>query len=315
MKNILISGGFGFVGRNFIRHLLSREEGCNITVVDNLLEDKDGPKKLGNLTKYLDINIEDIRTWIPKNTRHFDLTIHLAAVVGGRQKIEGNPLSVATDLAIDADMLNAVENGLSDELIYFSSSAAYPIDKQTSECKDHLKESFIDFKSNKLGIPDMTYGWSKLTGEFLCQFLKQTKYTIFRPFSGYGEDQLPSYPFPAIMQRVYDGENPIIVWGSGQQYRDWIHIEDVINMALDLHQKYPKDVYNLGTGIETSFTDLILLAGKVMDKKFDIMPDTSKPEGVFYRVADISKTTSLGIKNKISLEEGIEKWAAIKGVK
>jgi len=78
----------------------------------------------------------------------------------------------------------------------------------------------IDFTSGELGQPDMTYGWSKLTGEYLsCLAAKQYGVHIacVRPFSGYGEDQDLSYPVPAIAYRVARGDDPVAVWGTGEQ--------------------------------------------------------------------------------------------------
>ncbi|MFN7926783.1 MAG: NAD-dependent epimerase/dehydratase family protein [Blastocatellia bacterium] len=93
----------------------------------------------------------------------------------------------------------------------------------------------IDFENDQLGMPDMTYGWSKLTGEFLARHAA-AKYgldvVIYRPFSGYGEDQDFSYPFPSVVRRVGSGEAPIIVWGSGDQLRDFIYIEDAVEAVF-----------------------------------------------------------------------------------
>ena len=96
-----------------------------------------------------------------------------------------------------------------------------------------LSESDIDFK--KMGQPDMTYGWTKLTGEYLASIAAShygVSVTCIRPFSGYGEDQDLSYPVPAIARRAALLENPFEVWGSGKQGRDFVHIEDVMDCTL-----------------------------------------------------------------------------------
>ena len=120
--------------------------------------------------------------------------------------IEGDPLKVATDLAIDAMLFNWVvkEKLIPRKLLYFSSSAAYPIKEQTSSNNRLLSENMIDL-NKKIELPDMTYGWAKLTGEYLAQFAAE-KYglnvVIYRPFSGYGEDQDFTYPFPSVIRRA-----------------------------------------------------------------------------------------------------------------
>ena len=93
-----------------------------------------------------------------------------------------------------------------------------------------LKESDINFDKNFLGKPDLSYGWAKLNNEYLA-LLAYKKYriknTIFRPFSGYGSDQDLNYPFPSIIKRAigHDNKKKFIVWGSGHQMRDFIHIK------------------------------------------------------------------------------------------
>ena len=113
--------------------------------------------------------------------------VHLAAVVGGRLTIDGNPLKVATDLAIDATFFNWVvkHRPFPRKVLFFSSSAAYPIAEQSQHHHRPLSEQLIDF-NGYLGVPDMTYGWAKLTGEFLARHAVETyglDVVIYRPFS------------------------------------------------------------------------------------------------------------------------------------
>jgi nucleoside-diphosphate-sugar epimerase len=179
----------------------------------------------------------DFRDYAKEASADFDLVVHLAAVVGGRMTIEGDPLAVATDLAIDATLFNWLvkQKQTARKLLYFSSSAAYPIGEQTQANNRPLAEELIDFDSFQLGMPDMTYGWSKLTGEFLARHAAE-KYGLnvvtYRPFSGYGEDQDFTYPFPSVVRRVGQGEAPIIVWGSGEQLRDFIYIDDAVEAVF-----------------------------------------------------------------------------------
>jgi nucleoside-diphosphate-sugar epimerase len=218
----LVTGGCGFVGRHFVAWLLKQD--YHVTVVDDLstgLLPSLWPAHLrvseqcGNRFTFFQT---DLRQYMSECNANFDLILHLAAVVGGRLTIEGDPLRVATDLAIDAMFFNWVVGSrpMPRKVLFFSSSAAYPIDVQTRTNHRALSEDLISF-DNRLGLPDMTYGWSKLTGEFLAQFAAQTyglDVVIYRPFSGYGEDQDFTYPFPSVIRRVAMRESPIIVWGS-----------------------------------------------------------------------------------------------------
>lgn len=281
MKRCLITGGSGFVGRHFQTRLRGMFDITNIDI-------KDG---------------HDCRDFFRWSTEKFDLVIHLAAIVGGRLTIEGNPLSVATDLAIDASMFNWALRTRPEQVVYFSSSAAYPISQQT-HVDSRLTEDMISL--DNISKPDLTYGWSKLTGEYLSSFLKSEniKTYVFRPFSGYGPDQDLDYPFPSYIKRGVDGDNPFVIWGPGTQTRDFIHIEDIVSAVLRaIKYDFPHTV-NLGTGVSTSFKDLAAMVSRIVGYDPEILFDMSKPVGVSHRVADISLLRTL-YSPVISLEDGI----------
>ena len=232
-----------------------------------------------------------------QNLVQFDDIFHFAAIVGGRSKIDGDPMLVAQDLSIDAEMFLYVCRNKPCRFLYPSSSAAYPIDLQTESNTLQLKESDIDFK--KMGEPDMTYGWSKLTGEFLAKIAAQhygVHVTCIRPFSGYGEDQDLSYPVPAIAARAAKKENPFEVWGTGKQGRDFVHIDDVLDLTL------------LAMDRLTSFLDLIEVFTSFAGYKPTIKPLLDKPVGVHSRYCDMTWVEeNLGWKAKISIAEGMRR--------
>ena len=282
--NILITGNRGFVGRHFQKFY--EDQGHTVLGVDIL-------------------DAMDVRKFFSfANHTKFDLVVHLAAVVGGRAKIEGNPLSVAVDLSIDAEMWQWVIRTKQPRVVYFSSSAAYPIDLQRKEAHQKLREA--DINLDNIRNPDLTYGWSKLTGEYLAQFAKAegVKVHIFRPFSGYGEDQALDYPFPSFIKRGLDRDNPFVIWGDGTQTRDFVHISDVVGCveaAVSMEYDGP---LNIGTGHATSFMDLAEMVAKHSGyfPKYQLLKD--KPEGVNWRVADTTEMSKV-YKPKIDLDEGI----------
>jgi nucleoside-diphosphate-sugar epimerase len=288
--NILITGSHGFVGKAFRRALPY----ANLTLVD-----------LKNGT--------DCRNFFKLETKQFDLVIHLAAIVGGRVQIEGNPLSLAVDLAIDAEFANWCMVTRQPYVVYFSSSAAYPVELQTLSKKHKLKEKDLNFK--KIGAPDLTYGWSKLTGETLMHYLRETgtKVLILRPFSGYGTDQDLTYPFPSIIQRAILNSNPFDIWGRATTTRDFIHIDDVVDAVITMVKNECNQTVNLCTGRPTTFLELAQIALRTLgvDKmpKFNILTD--KPAGVAYRVGNPAMMSEY-YTPKIDLEEGVHR--AIAGI-
>jgi nucleoside-diphosphate-sugar epimerase len=278
---ILITGDAGFVGGYFHKAL----NGHDITGVDI----KNGI---------------DARKFFATDETHFDLVVHLAAIVGGRATIEGEPLSVAVDLAIDSELFQWALRTRPGRIIYYSSSAAYPIKLQDYGSTHHLTESDIDL--NNIQSPDYTYGWAKLTGEMLASYAEREglRVHIFRPFSGYGEDQSLDYPFPSFIKRGVEKANPFKIWGSGNQVRDFIHMEDVVAATLEAVQQDIQGPVNLGLGRVTSFNDLATLVANECGYSPEFERIIGAPEGVQYRVCDPTKMLSF-YTPKISLEEGI----------
>ncbi len=283
--NILLTGSHGFVGRAFRRALPY----AKFTLVDL----KNGV---------------DCRNFFKLETKQYDLVIYLAAIVGGRVQIEQAPLSLAVDLAIDAEFANWCMVTRQPYVVYFSSSAAYPVELQTIAKKHKLKEKDINFK--KIGVPDMTYGWSKLTGEMLMNYLRETgtKVLTLRPFSGYGTDQDLTYPFPSIIQRAIMNSNPFDIWGRANTTRDFIHIDDVVDAVCTMVKNDCNQTVNLCTGRGTTFVELAKIAlehlGILKFPKFKILSD--KPAGVAYRVGNPTMMSDY-YTPKITIEEGVHR--------
>lgn len=278
---ILITGSAGFIGQQLLR----KYDGHDITAFDIL----DGT---------------DARDFFRKDHVRYDLAFNCAAVIGGRKGIEGQPLAVAVDLGIDAEYFNWIERTRPTHAVYFSSSAAYPTALQMGKFQVRLNEDHIDL--NNIELPDFSYGWSKLTGEYLSQFVTKTKMHIFRPFSGYGETQALDYPFPSFIKRGQNKAGPFDVWGDGNQVRDFIHVDDIVDAMDEAIRQDVQGPINLGNGRATSFNDLAGMVMKEAGYSAPIRHLITEPVGVSYRVCDNKKLLSF-YQPRISLEEGIQR--------
>lgn len=336
MKVHIVSGGCGFVGRNMVKRLYQTTQD-NIIFIDNLLVgthpstwlDVPSVSKVGNFEIFGEdkrlIFIEDDFRFLMRNMlddpEYFERTFynkpediqdvyHFAAIVGGRVTIDGDPMKVALDLSIDAEFFYWCTRFKPKRILYPSSSAAYPVNLQTESGAIALKESDIDF--NNMGKPDMTYGWSKLTGEYLAQIAAQyydLSVTCIRPFSGYGEDQDLTYPIPAIARRVASREDPIEVWGTGKQGRDFVHIDDVLDcVEIAMDKITDGTAINIGMGRLTSFLEIIDVLSDIAGYKPIIKQLLDKPVGVHSRYCDMTYVKkTLGWEATISMEEGMKR--------
>ena len=284
---ILITGDAGFVGRAFHRAL--DDKGHDITGIDIA-------------------NGIDCRDFFKKDDTRYDVVIHLAAIVGGRATIEGNPLAVASDLAIDSDMFQWAVRTKPKHLVYYSSSAAYPIYLQKAAYQQRLREG--DINLDHIRNPDFSYGWAKLTGETLAKYARDEgiKVHVLRPFSGYGSDQALDYPFTSLIARGKAKLDPFEVWGTGEQVRDFIHIDDVVAATFEAITNNVKTL-NLCTGRPTSFIQLAEMIMLAQGYLAPIKKHLGKPSGVEYRVGDPTKMLQI-YQPKISLEEGIARALA-----
>ncbi len=335
MRIHLVSGGCGFVGRNMVKRLYQNTDD-HILFIDNLMVGKHPTEWLSEpkIGENKDLEIfgdgrllflyEDFRKTLMHLTsddRYFQKkygfdfdkfvdVYHFAAIVGGRAMIDGDPMMVALDLSIDAEFFYWITRQKPERVLYPSSSAAYPVDLQTEAEAIALSESDIDFK--KMGQPDMTYGWSKLTGEYLAHIAAKyydVHITCIRPFSGYGEDQDLSYPIPAIATRVAKREDPMTVWGTGKQGRDFVHIDDVldcIHVAMD--KISDGTAINIGMGRLTSFLEIIDVLTDIAGYKPAIKTLLDKPVGVHSRYSNMDFVNNeIGWKAKITMEEGMKR--------
>lgn len=318
MRKILITGAAGFVGRHITRRFL--DFGDDVHAVDSIapytggIDPHDGwplfdPLQYKNFHFYR----EDCRDYFKRVLDDdFDYCFHLAAMVGGRLMIENNPLAVAEDLAIDSGYWQWAAKTRPAKSVCFSSSAAYPIKFQRKEGYCLLSEEMIEIGGD-IGMPDMSYGWAKLTHEYLAKLAYEKhglKSVTYRPFSGYGEDQDDAYPFPSICKRAmaHVGEPVLTVWGTGDQMRDFIHIEDCVDGILQTVDKIDNaGAINLSTGIYTSFKEFARMAAEVCGYSPEVVGLSDKPAGVFARAGDTKKQKELGFTYKIAFKTGIER--------
>ncbi len=307
-KKVLVTGGAGFIGSHVVEKLVAR--GANVTVLDNFNHGK--KINLSNVINSVALirgectNMQDTL----KACKNQEIVMNLAARVGG---IEYNRTHQATmlgdNLLIETIMFEAAEKAGVERFLVVSSACIYPHDAlvPTPEIEGIR------------GEPEETnggYGWAKRMAEKLGSYYAGEfgmKVGIVRPYNAYGPrdhfDPKTSHVIPALIKRVLEEENPVIVWGSGKQTRAFLYVEDLADGMIQAIEKYPvADPINLGTDEEVSISDLIQMIILISGKKSSIEFDTSKPDGSLRRNSDNRKAKEkIGFYAKTKLLDVLQK--------
>lgn len=309
-KKVLLTGGAGFIGSHVAEMLIRK--GCDLKVADNL--ENSSPDNLHSCIDRIEFINTDLT--ILENceniSKDVNIVLNLAAKVGG---IEFNRLHQGTmftsNVLIQTNMLEAARKNDVERYLCVSSACVYP-----RYCTIPTPES-EGFKD----VPEPTnlgYGWAKRMAEVQAQCYAEEfgmKIAIVRPYNAYGPrdhfDPEKSHVIAALIKRVFDGENPLTVWGNGEQTRAFIYVEDLARGMIIATEKYTKaDPINLGTDEEIKIKDLVKLILDLSGKKPkpSVFFDTDKPAGQPRRNSDNAKAKELiGFEAEIPLREGLKR--------
>lgn len=313
MTALLVTGASGFLGRHFVRELLTRD--CDEVHGVDVRPTVVTPGRYFDRVRYRhhELDVRDLfgngsHTEYDPHTE-YDLVIHCAAVDPYRAAIDGANVNMSHNLEIDAAMFRWAVMTNQRHVLYVSSSAVYPIALQRDVgASPLLDEDFLVIDDvGSLSQPDRSYGWTKWIGEYQARQVRAcgVPVTVVRPFSGYGEDQSENFPFRAFVERARRHENPFTIWGRDDQVRDFIHVSDVVRGALAAVAA-EVTVTNLCTGVGTSMMRLANLCMGVAGYEADVQVDGNAPLGVTSRVGDPSRMLEF-YEPKVTIEEGVRR--------
>ncbi|MDO8269839.1 MAG: NAD-dependent epimerase/dehydratase family protein [Candidatus Levybacteria bacterium] len=315
-KKVLVTGGAGFIGSHVVELLV--EKNAKVTVLDNLQNGSLGNlSEVKNSVKLIKGDCSNENDAL-KACLGQEVVLNLAARVGG---IEYNRTHQATmlkdNLQIATVMTEAARRSKVERMLAVSSACVYP---RNCSVPTPESEGFLDEPEPTNG----GYGWAKRMSELLAKYYCEEfgmKIGIVRPYNCYGPrdhfDPATSHVIPALIKRVFDGDDPLVVWGSGNQTRAFLYVTDMARGLLLAAENYPvPDPINLGTDEEISIKELlnkIVTIAKISPRvKFDI----TKPDGSVRRNSDNKKAIkNINFKATVSLDEGLKKtieWYKIK---
>ena len=310
MKNILITGGAGFIGSHLVDHLLA-EGGWRITVVDDFNDFYDPAIKRENLSARLantnfkvveaDIRNQEALSQVFSDA-NFDCLVHLAARAGVRPSLKEPRLYVETNVNGTLNLLELARAHGVKQFVFGSSSSVYG-----SNAKVPFSEDDPIFN------PISPYAATKAAGELLCHsyaHLYDMRIVCLRFFTVYGARQRPDLAIHKFAKLISAGQ-PIPVFGDGTTRRDYTYIDDIIaglRAAMDYDQsKY--EVINLGESRTVELRELIGLLEQALGRQAEIDRQPRQPGDVPQTFADIGKARRLlGYDPQTQIEKGIEKF-------
>ncbi len=296
-KNILVAGGTGMIGRYLVDLLI--EQKANISVVS-----LDNPLKCWPQVTFLKADLRDFKVCL-EVCKNKDIVFNLAGVKGSPAMSAQKPASFfVPTLMFSINMMEAARQCAVGHYLYTSSIGVY-------QPKDILKEDDVwqTFPSKH----DRFAGWAKRMGELQAQAYaienSWDNISIVRPANVYGAydnfDAHNAMVIPSLIRRICDGENPLKVWGDGSAVRDFIHAKDVARGMMMMVEKGVNEPVNLGSGEGISIKELVETLESVAGQ-FDVIWDTSQPQGDSIRLMDTTRAQRYGFKPQISLKEGIK---------
>ena len=300
-KKALVTGGAGFIGSHLVDGLLS--EGCEVTVLDDLSTGL--LSNLGHIKDHITFYQGDIRDQeiLVKAARDCDIIFHHAAVVSVPRTVD-NPVDSAmvnemgTLFVLEAARKNNVKR-----VVLAGSSAVYGDDP------------VLPKHENMNPKPQSPYAVQKLSGELYARLyldLYGLETVSLRYFNVYGPRQDPSSPYSgviSIFMTKASSKEPPVIYGDGNQYRDFIFVKDVVrfNLLAADEDKANGKIFNVGTGRFVRINRLWEMIGELAGINIKPEYETPRPGDILESVADIDCAgKTLGFEPYYSFEKGLK---------
>ena len=294
-KNILLTGGAGFLGRWVYKELIKKGASKNkITIPRSKADDL---LRLSNIKKLV---------------QDKDIVIHLAGLVGGIGFNQANPARmVYENLEMGVHLMEEARKAGVAKLVVLGTICCYP------------KFAPVPFREKDLwnGYPEETnapYGLAKKMLLVMSQAYRQQygfNSIFLLPVNLYGPgdnfDPSSSHVIPALIRKIHEaqqkGKKSVTVWGTGKATREFLYVADAARGIVLATEKYnqPEPV-NLGAGFETSIKDLVEKIARIMNFKGKIIWDKTKPDGQPRRCLDVSQAKKyFGFTAKTNFDDGL----------
>jgi len=293
--NILITGGAGFIGSHIAEYLSDK---ANVRVLDNL---RSGYRKNleGLDVEFIEGSVSD-KGLVKKCVQGVDYVFHLAAMISVPESMEKPQECVNINTIGTLNVLQEAADAGVKKLCLSSSSAIYG---------DNPKVPNVEAM---LALPKSPYAVTKLDGEFYCRMFNDEGrlHTIsLRYFNVFGPRQDPKSQYaaaiPIFICKALRNE-PITIFGDGEQTRDFIYVKDVVNANVHLIISPYSGVYNVAYGGTITINELAQKIINLTNSKSEIKHEKPRPGDVKHSYASIDKLLGTGFRPRGNFEQGLE---------
>ena len=303
--NILVTGGAGFIGSNFVNRLFAREYDIDfnqVYILDSLTYA--GSKSNLNQSVLNDPRLHFIvgsindKVLVGELVTKVDTIVNFAAESHVDRSIENPELFLVTNVLGTTNILNALVGRNDKKLVQISTDEVYG-------SIDH--GSWDEFSEVS---PNSPYSASKASADLLCKAFHKTygvNVVMTRCSNNYGPNQFPEKLIPLTVKKLTSGES-VPIYGDGLQRREWIHVDDhCLGVALVLSKGRSGEIYNIGSGIEIENIRLVEFIIKHLGLDLSQISHVADRLGhdSRYSVNFEKIVNELGYATKVSFEQGM----------
>jgi UDP-glucose 4-epimerase len=307
-RNVVVTGGAGLIGSFLTERLVAA--GARVVVADDF--SKGRREFLANVIDAIEIregDLEDVRA-MDRALDGAEIVFHLASRAFGIGYSAGNHLRILDhNERITNNLVQTVSQNRVEWLLVASSSCVYPDDGP-----EIISEAPLC--SSEPEAANWGYGWAKRMLERKVQLLgreRRLPVTIVRPFNIYGERYVwvgnDSQAIPMLIKKIMDGDDPVIIWGSGAQRRNYLHAIDCADAMVGLVEANWSGVVNIGTEDTISMRELAEAICTLAGRWPQLIVDRTKPEGRPVKSADSTTLRKAypGFSSSVAFDEGLRR--------
>lgn len=300
MARYLVTGGAGFIGSHLCRGLVA--QGHEVRVLDDLSSGKRANLD-GVPVEWVEGDIRDLDL-LARAFQGIEVVHHHAAIASVAVSVNQPLLEQEVNLVGTLRVLEAARQAGVRRVVFAASAAAYGNNPESPKREEMRPE------------PASPYGLSKVAGEYYCRIYSEVyglETVCLRYFNVFGPRQDPTSPYSGVIslfvRRLLLGQPPVIQ-GDGQQSRDFVYVEDVVQANLRASQVALAggEIYNIGCGRSTTIRELAGLLDQILGAGLEPEFAPPRPGDVRCSLADISRArTGLGYAPAVGLAEGLER--------